>query len=286
MPILIVATDFSPRSDRALRRASLLARQLSGEMLVAYVSEGAPGTESVDYAREPEPLLKDIEHTITAMDGLPCQYRMLRGTAEEELCDLANISGARLVVVGPHNRSLITDMFGAITVERIAGQSPVSVLAANGVPAAPYRKVLLPVDMEDGSKHTVETLHKLGIAGNARIVLLHIYDAEAREMMSQALVPGDSRRDYLKERAEEAYSDLRAFANSTGLENAALLVEEALHPATMVVERVAEEEQADLLVVSRSAKSAAEKGFLGSLTGNLMRNGKSDLLIVPYQPER
>ena len=284
MPTSIVATDFSPRSDRALRRASLLARERAGELLIVFVSEeGEEDAARLDYGRSPEDMLQAMADGVTGIDGIPCRESLRRGLPEQELGALARSCDASLIVVGPHNRSLLGDMFGAITVERIVAHSPVPVLVANGTPAGPYRKVLMPLDLTSRSRRTAAALLGLGIIGDAPLVLLHLYETDARELI--AIEPGDAGDDPRSQRALDALDALRGFAGTAGLRDASLQVEEATLPSVVIVERVAAQEQADLLVVSYSARSAAKKGLLGNLTAALMRHGKGDLLVIPDAAE-
>src|SRR5690606_24649230 len=113
------------------------------------------------------------------------------------------------------------------------------------------------------------------------VTLLHVYDAEAREMLSRAMVPGDQRREYLHGRAAEAKKALGEFATSVGLEFAALRVEQAGEPVSDAVQRIATEAEADLIIVPRSNEGAIDEGVVGSVTAWLLLSGECDVLMVP-----
>lgn len=52
MKTIMVATDFSERSDRALRRATLLARQFEATMLLVHVVDDDQPRRIVDAERD------------------------------------------------------------------------------------------------------------------------------------------------------------------------------------------------------------------------------------------
>ena len=61
---ILVATDFSPRSDRALRRGILLARQNSTELLLTHVVDDDQPQRLIDVEkREAAALLHELATT-------------------------------------------------------------------------------------------------------------------------------------------------------------------------------------------------------------------------------
>lgn len=281
MSLLLLATDFSARSDRALRRAVLLAKLGNHDLrIVAVLEEGRTDQHSLDRDRAAT-LLDEIASSLAQVDGLPCTCELRVGHAPEELALAARESGASMIIIGPHRNSLIRDAFGTITSERIVQRSPVPVLAANGVPSAAYGDILFPVAFDENSRNTLDAARALGIAGTAGLTLLHVFDPEAREMMSRAMMLADERREYIAACAAEAEADLREFARSCGMNEARLLVEETSGLMAADVGRVASRFGHDLIVLSASEKNLIAKTLLGSVTADLLRSGESDILVVP-----
>lgn len=279
--IFLVGTDFSPRADRALRRATILARQLDAELLVAGVIEHETKHPGWDDESDPARSLENLARKIADRDGIRCSVELRRGRPANELADLARSAGVALLVIGPHRRSMIRDAFGAVTAERIVRDSPVPLLVSNKDPEGPYRRMLIPVNLDDGSRKVIEALTALGLTGGARITLLHVYDAAASAMLGRAMVPGDDRTAYLSECASTAQENLREFAASVGLERAALRTEEGTGLTAEIIERFAEEERTDLVVLARSQKGAIAKTILGSVTHDVLRAGKRDVMVFP-----
>ncbi len=281
MSVLLLATDFSPRSDRALRRAVLLARAGGHELrIVAVLEDGAAAEPALERDRALA-LLGEMETSIVERDRIPCSVELRAGNPPEQLALAAEEAGACLIVIGPHRRTLMRDAFGSITAERIVQRSPVPVLAANGVPSGDYGRALVPVCLDDVSRHTVAAVRDLDLLGTAEVTLLHVFDPEAREMMSRAMMLADERQQYLDDCAAGARAELKAFAQASAMPDARLLVEETSGLVAADIDRVASRFAADLIVLSASDKSVVAKTLLGSVTADLLRPGKFDVLVVP-----
>lgn len=284
MSLLMVGTDFSTRSDRALRRAILLARQAGYELLIVGIVDEQTSTGSADaQRREASQTLDRMRQTIGEQDGVPCRFELGAGHPADELARIAGHEGAAIMVIGPHRRSMLRDAFGAATAERVVRQSPTPLICANGIPAGPYRRLLLPVDLEAASRRAVRALRRLDFGKQAEIALLHVYDAGAREMLGRAGVTADQRRDYLDDCYRAASDGLRAFAALEGLEHAAQFVIESCGPMAADIEEFAADDGSDLLVVSRSDEGALGRAILGSVTEDLIRSGKMDVLVIPEE---
>lgn len=78
MKTLMVATDFSERSDRALRRATLLARQSGAALTLVHVVDDDQPERIVAVERmEAERLLADLVQTVRQTDGIPCEAEVI-----------------------------------------------------------------------------------------------------------------------------------------------------------------------------------------------------------------
>ena len=282
MKLLLVGIDFSSRSDRALRRAVILARKLSAEILLINVTgEGAVLEEGGRQESHPSATLRRLARTLHEDEGLRCHIEVRNGRPAEQLAKAAQDANADLLVIGPHRRRLIRDSFGAITAERIVQQVQIPVIAANTPPSGHYRRVLVPIDLDHAFKDAAHTFQTLNLADNAEIVLMHVYDPEAREMLSRAMVRQDLKRKYLAERARSADNELKAFADKFGLGRATRRVLEARGSDSSNIEEFALEDATDLIILPRSQKGVVARSILGSVTSDLIRSARIDVLIAP-----
>jgi nucleotide-binding universal stress UspA family protein len=102
--------------------------------------------------------------------------------------------------------------------------------------------------------------------------------------MGRSLIAAPDRKRYLDQCAVSAKEALREFAQSAGMQEASLLVEERTGPVAATVARVAADEATDLVILSSSSKGFFGRQLLGSTTENLLRSAIVDLLILPKEP--
>jgi universal stress protein E len=283
MTTLVVGTDFSTRSDRAMRRAILLARQAGYELLLVHVIEQPDRNAEFDEQDyDAEELLAGIGRSVIESDGLQCRTGTRRGRVGDQLAEAALEAKAELILIGPHGKRALRDWISGSTAERIIARAEVPLIVTNAVPAQPYRRYLLPIDFEAAARETVNVALRLPFVRESDIVFVHVYDAEAREMLGRALVSGNEREDYLRRAGEAARSKLTEFVHELGCRQARTVVRELGGSTASDIVRVGHEEDADLVIVAPSNKGMLEEAIVGSVTENLLRT-EHDIMIVPQR---
>jgi nucleotide-binding universal stress UspA family protein len=145
---ILVATDFSTRSDRALRRAILIAGPSSAELVLIHAVDGDQPSRLVDLERTAaEDLLTEMAETIRRVDGLRCRGEVRVGDPFEALGAASRDLAADLLLMGPHRRQVLRDIFVGTTVQRVINRTGTPVLMANSVPSAAYRSILITTDL-------------------------------------------------------------------------------------------------------------------------------------------
>jgi nucleotide-binding universal stress UspA family protein len=155
---IAVATDFSTRSDRAVRRAELLASAVGDDLVLINVIDDDQPRRMVQVEQaETEKLMEEMVATIKTVSGLDATYAIRLGQTFEQLPIAAAEAGAGLIVMGPH-RSSVRDIFRGTTIERTMRNSPLPILVANGLPSSHYRLVLATTTMEPWSAARIREL--------------------------------------------------------------------------------------------------------------------------------
>ena len=84
MTSILVATEFSPRSDRALRRAIILAASLRLPIRIVHVVDDDRPLPLVTADRQvAERLLDEQARTLEDVDGVSCDWRIANGDTFE-----------------------------------------------------------------------------------------------------------------------------------------------------------------------------------------------------------
>jgi nucleotide-binding universal stress UspA family protein len=140
---ILAATDFSTRSQRAVRRAGLLAQSTGAELVLVHVVDDDQPQRLVEIeTREAE---RTLGEQISAMAELPrerCRPMVVAGDPFDGILRTAAAMKADLIVMGAHRKQLLQDIFVGTTIERVIRTGPYPVLMVNNEVGQPYRTVL------------------------------------------------------------------------------------------------------------------------------------------------
>ncbi|MFD1104644.1 universal stress protein [Sphingobium olei] len=282
MHSVLVATDFSPRADRALRRAVLVARQFSaGLVLLHALDDELPETLLAIQRDSSEGLLAETAATISSSDQVDCTYRLVMGDPFRALVDAARELEPDLVVMGPHRRNLLKDIFVGTTAERTIRESATPILMANGMPASPYQRIMIATDLSECSLEAAKAAMELGLLAEAHLEILHVFDTPERSMMQRSMMTGDEVEDYTATVRAEAINDLRSFLSEAGIQPDRKTVQAIELSVPDTILSAARKAQIDLLVIGMHGRTGLEKFFLGSVAEEVLRYAKVDVLVIP-----
>ncbi len=282
MPVVAVATDFSTRSDRAVRRAELLVEQTGYGLLLIHVIDDDQPQRLVDAEWTAcESLLDEFQESITSRTGRTVRTALRAGEDFKEIPRVAQEAEADLIVIGPHRRQVARSAFRGTTAERTIRHSTIPVLVANSPPATRYKRVLFTTKFDPNSAASIRHFENSPYLGNAERLLLHVYDSMDKEMLSRAMVPGDERADRLAQDRMIASDALAHFIEEHKLTIDQPIVRESCGSFATHILNVASEKNADLIVVAPGSKSIFELAILGRVSLAVLRQSECDVLILP-----
>ncbi|MDP3399760.1 MAG: universal stress protein [Brevundimonas sp.] len=282
MERILVATDFSTRSDRAVRRAALLARGTGAAIrLLHIVDDDRPEyLVSVDQAAA-DKALSELCRTIRDLDGLSCDYHLTLGDPFEGIVAAARTQNVDLLIIGPHRRQILRDAFVGTTAERVIRHSQVPILMANGSPLGPYRQVLAASDLSQPSADAVSVLGQLAVAANADLTLFQAIDVPEVGLMVRAQITSNEIRHQIEKREKVAVEELRAFAAGLSVKSRHCIAAVAEGSTAVTILKAAAENNADLIVIGTRGRTGLARFLLGSVTEDVLRPATIDVLVVP-----
>jgi universal stress protein E len=281
---ILVATDFSERGERAIRRAALLASEFSADLILAHVVEG----------NQPDHLVRGMEGlAITELDataralkkshGIACSARVTRGDAFDAIVAMSKDSAAHLIVMGSHRKELLKDVFIGTTLERVVRTQAAPVLVVNSDSLSRYRSVLAAIDFSDCSGQALATARALGLLAGARVTIVHISNPSehVRTGMPESDVGAEIAAGSMR-----ASRELMRFVSGLDLRDLdySLRVRPVDGPPGMGIAGVAAELGTHLAIVGTQGRNRAIKMLLGSVTDDLLKTLGSDILVVPCHP--
>ncbi len=281
---ILVASDLSEASARALERGFELARQAQGALCVVHVVDTALPSrlseQALAIARE---TLEAQAAPLAAATGIEAAIEVTGGDPRLELAARARAHGAELVLVGAHRRrgfelfsfdgSTPGLLFTALRRPMLLVQMPVD---------GPYRSAVVGVDFSVYSRPAIRWAHKL--APTATLSLVHGYQVPFRPYLGGEAYAADiayaermeldaflaEEMDWLARRVAESGVPMQAIAKK--------VVEGA--PAEALRAAVAEA-GADLVAVGTHGRTGLMKMLLGSVAAELVKDPPADVLIVP-----
>lgn len=282
MERILVATDFSERSDRALRRATLLARQTGAALTVIHGLDDDRSPRIVERERyEMEGLLRELTATLTNVDAVKSRWRVVMGEPSQAILQAVKDEQPDLLILGPHRRQIFRDIFVGTTVERTIRGASCPVLMANAAPVGPYRHAMLSTDLSDGSREAVAKYLSLKLLKDARQSALYVFDAPVLRLGMSHEIAEEERAAYLEDQHSNARIALGEFLVRAGLTSAEMVLR---HDATQTSHEIlaaAKLAQADLIVVATHGKRGIERTLLGSVTESVLRDSPVDVLAIP-----
>lgn len=282
MPLILGATDFSLRSQRALRRAGFLARRSAAELALVHVVDDDQPEELVELERrEANKFLMEQIASFAELRNLPCRVVVTTGEAFDGVLRTAISSSANLIVMGTHRKQLLRDIFVGTTIERVIRTGPFPVLMVNREAERPYRSALAAVDMSEPSAYAIAVAEALRLTDGADVTVVHAFIALAKGRLFAVNASRDQIDKYVADERLSASMNLSAFLSSHGLCRLgwSLRLEEG--EAFEVIARVVHELAPDLLIIGTHGRSGVAKMLLGSVAEEALRSLDVDILAAP-----
>lgn len=277
MKNILVATDLSERSDRAMDRALMLARQFGARLTVLHVVDDTlPAAVAERMKDAAEAALAD--HVAPAREDVNVTAKVAFGEDWVEILRMAEAENADLIIAGLHRRRGIIDFFRGTTVERVLRQSNRPVLVARNRATKDYARVLVGVDFSIYAHRAIETA--LAFAPTAQIRLIHVYDVPFKGFLYGA----DSRRTVSKQQARQFHDfvaeEMNNFLNILDGDTKKLetvLREGQVHAA---IAGEIDSFKSDLLVLGTHGRTGVAHTFLGSVAESFLTDPPTDVLAV------
>ncbi len=282
MQRIMLATDFSERSDRALRRAALLARAHGAVLdLVHVVDDDRPRRIVEHEATEARSLLGELSQSLHSVESVQCDTEILLSDPFEGIVRATKERSPDLLVIGPHRRQILKDAFVGTTAERTIRSVECPVLMVNGPPVGPYRHVMLTTDLSENAKSALQRYLTLTLEPHARHSILHVFDVLALRLATSGTLAEEDSKFHIAERASEARRDLAKFIGDLGKQPMEMVVRYLKTAEADEIQAAADELGADLIVLSTQGKGALSRMILGSVTERVLQDATVDVLAIP-----
>jgi nucleotide-binding universal stress UspA family protein len=293
---VLVPTDFSAESLKALRYGTAVARKFGAQLHIVHVSEidyaipgpallGAdPFTSDTEEARQlKQQLTSEIGDSITPT------FHGRTGRAFDQICRSAGELKADLIVMATHGRTGLKRFVLGSNAERVVqhSSSPVLIvrehereLLTDGQQLR-LQTMLVPTDFSESSGEALSYALTLARQFNARLIIFHSFavpNLTATDLGAQRPAP---RPEALQAAAEE---QMRIFVE--GIDFGGVEFETQVRPgsAAEAICDQAEDQKADLIVIATHGRTGLLHVLIGSVAEHVVRYARSPVLVIPKRP--
>jgi len=282
MKRILAATDFSARSEPAMRRAAMLAAKNSASVSLCHVvDDDIPERMQAIETEEALRTLEEMKKGMSELAQAKCATAVVKGDPFEGILEAGQATGADLIVIGSHRRRLLRDVFVGTTAERIIRRGSIPVLMVNKPPTHEYRRVVVAVDLSETSSEALQAAMKLGFLSNGQVTIFHAFDAMMTTLASASLSQ-EKIREHLSDATMNARRDVEAFLAAIDLKGIDYTINLQEGAPVLALKNAVEGLRADLVVLgTRGRTGGILKFLLGSVAEEAIREIDIDVLTVP-----
>lgn len=287
---LLAAVDESGTARHAAERAALLAAAHRAELHLLQVLPHPLLEELRQWLGDAHEVHRHLRQAtadrlgrlagdLQTLAGRPVHAEVRDGALLPSIDAAAEAASADLLVLGARGSGVLSRLALGSTAERMLRRSTRPMLVVRQKPRAAYQRLLVAVDFSAWSAPTVQLAHLLAPA--ARLTLIHVFQVPFEGKLRLAGVDESSIARYREQARAAAETGIRELAAAIGLgaaDHDAVIVE---GDAGRLILDHEEEQDADLVVLGKHGRSAAEELLLGSVTKQVLAHGSGDVLVCP-----
>ena len=278
---ILLATDLSARSDRALDRAALLAKHWQAQLTVLHVLEDpGPTSHLMDplpsWSRPPDPLSIARKNIFSELSELAEKATILieEGDPVESIVRVANKDNSELIVIGVARNELFGQLSFGRTVDRLLRRSQAPLLVVKERARRPYRHIVVATDFSESSRHALVAATRF--FPEETLTIFHAYDAPMSGLITDVAT-------YRRECRKVAAQDCEAFLRDTEkLKNEwrrpNVLIEYGA-PSHLLHDYVVDN-AVDLVVLGTHGRSVLSDVLIGSVAKCILDDVPCDTLVI------
>jgi nucleotide-binding universal stress UspA family protein len=280
---ILVASDLSARSDRALARGFALARELGAKLQVLHVVDADLPPElrahSVDWARR---TLTRETQTLGDATGVKAALEVVAARPAPTINARADACNADVLVLGVHNATGSGSRdFSQTTAGIVLKDGHLPMLLVKEEARQRYRQVVIGVDFSVYSRAAI--LQAFRIAPSACFHLLHAYHVPYRGFLGGQGVAEEvayERRLQFDGFLEEEMGLLGRRAAEVGIPADA--IEKVLREGEprQVLHAECGRVNADLVVIGTHGRTGASRAVFGSVAADILNAPPCDVLVA------
>lgn len=278
---ILVATDFTPNSERTALLGLEIARLWGASLHVLHVvpkeGYGVTGVHMLGAAEFARRDARRLELELLQrgyLEGIAYQVSVEKGEVWPVVARVTETERIGLVIVGSHRRTGLGKLFAGSTAERVFRQSCCPVLVAGPNLRSSHRaglsgKILVPIDIWSEEPCALPLTKSLAHEMQAQVIFLHAIRTEGRESTYN--------KDRAMRYAQSRMRELVALPNGVGLPPECVV--ETGEPADVIV-NVASQRAVDMVLLGVRSPSMFSDRLRSSTACRVVQQASCPVLTV------
>lgn len=283
--VILVPTDFSPRSLLALDQAIAIAKKASDEIMLLYVIHTDNKTfgfiSGLFTVEENEMIREKVEKQIwIQLDqlietkkecGIIIKAMIAKGKTYDKVVEVAQSINAQFVIIGSNSADL-SDKIGFLgsNTSRIIRSCPVPVLTVSTKISPEIKTVILPLDLSKQTQQKVAKAIQFARVYNAKIKIVSALLTNDPNVVKQLTIQMNVVHKFVSEHYDNCSADF-IFGDEKTETYASLLM------------NFAKEKKGDVIVIMTQQEAKLIKFFIGTTAMDIVFN--SDLPVLSITPK-
>jgi len=296
---ILVATDFSPHADAALKQAIWLARQSGAKLTLAHtlpdlrsalhassyqaqidLLHGEGDLFQREIRQSSDSKMRRLIADLNAVD-LNITFETLLGTAFIQITRAVQQEGYDLVLAGTRGLAAWKQFFVGSTATRLIRKCPAAMWIVKAEHVGPPKVVLASTDFSDVSRKAVLQGFWLAGQANADFHLLHVIDsADVPEDLLDQKSPDRPLRQQINDQANRR---LKEFVDSLDTDYSRIQLHLTWGTPWQEIGRLAQHLQVDLITMGTVGRSGIKGVLLGNTAEKVLNT--SDCSILTVKPD-
>ncbi len=275
---ILLATDLSPRCDRALDRAASLTAEWHARLVVLHaLQEPLPVTDLPSWRRPPDPRLAAwhrVRADLQGTDRIDVDVVVERGEPAPVILAAIERLAPDLLVTGVARDETLGRVLLGTTVQKVVRKTNVPMLVVRSRPRGPYQNLIVATDFSEGSRCALE--EALALLPAAHLTLFHAFDVTYEGFVEDKMAAREAARRLAMSESETFLAAIPAIAASG--RRIATLYEYG--EVSSLLEDLVQARGVDLVVVGTEGRGALASTLLGSVAQRLLSRLSVDVLMV------
>ncbi|MGI9534200.1 MAG: universal stress protein [Thermodesulfobacteriota bacterium] len=279
MKNLLIATDLTPRSDRALYRAFKLAADYNYNLHILHVVDEDLPDKIADMVRNDaiesleeqiRPYKRKIKNKVNIKVAIAKHYEAILSEAEK--------IKAKVIVLGTQKDITLKEFFIGSTAERVIRSANIPVLVVKSASQKKYKRVLVAIDFSVYSRKCLE--FATDFFPNEQIYLVHSYNIPYKHIIGSSYISKKVKRDQNKQFVDKLNNEMSKFLSTIdkNTDNLNIIIKEG--PVLARLNNEIKKIKADLFIMGTHGRTGVSRAFLGSVAESMLITTKCDVVLL------